>query len=82
MFAAFPAAVVAAIINDREELLLLSSRRRPGLWEPVNGAVEAGETLLAAALREVHEEAGGDLRVRPLAVAHAATFSYASVPGA
>jgi 8-oxo-dGTP pyrophosphatase MutT (NUDIX family) len=75
-FAAFPAAVVVPIINRREELLLLASPRRPGWWEPVNGAVEDGESLLEAALREVREEAGLDLHVRPLGVVHAATFAY------
>jgi 8-oxo-dGTP pyrophosphatase MutT (NUDIX family) len=75
-FATFPAAVVVAIVNPREELLLLESQRRPGWWEPVNGAVDDGETLLEAALREVREEAGPDLRVRPLGVVHACTFAY------
>jgi 8-oxo-dGTP pyrophosphatase MutT (NUDIX family) len=75
-FATFPAAVVVAIVNRREELLLFESLRRPGWWEPVNGAVEDGETLLDAALREVREEAGAGLRVRPLGVVHASTFSY------
>jgi len=75
-FATFPAAVVVPIVGRDEQLLLLESKRRPGCWEPVNGAVERGETLLAAALREVHEEAGPEVRVRPLGVVHAATFSY------
>jgi 8-oxo-dGTP diphosphatase len=75
-FATFPAAVVVPIVNKREELLLLESHRRAGLWEPVNGAVDEGETLLEAALREVREEAGAALRVRPLGVAHASTFAY------
>jgi 8-oxo-dGTP pyrophosphatase MutT (NUDIX family) len=80
-FAAFPAAVVVPIVNRQEELLLLESQRRPGWWEPVNGAVDDGETLLEAALREVREEAGPDLRVRPLGVVHASTFAYdARVP--
>ena len=80
-FATFPAAVVVAVVNAREELLLLESQRRPGLWEPVNGAVEEGETLLEAALREVREEGGPELRVRPLGVVHASTFAYdARVP--
>lgn len=74
-FATFPAAVVVPIVNEREEFLLLESRRRPGWWEPVNGAVEAGEPLLDAALREVGEEAGPDLRARPLGVVHASTFA-------
>ncbi|MGZ8783545.1 MAG: NUDIX hydrolase [Gaiellaceae bacterium] len=76
VFATHPAAVVVPILNAHEELLLLESPRRPGWWEPVNGAVEGGETLLEAALREVREEAGSDLRVRPLGVVHASTFAY------
>jgi ADP-ribose pyrophosphatase YjhB (NUDIX family) len=80
-FATFPAAVVVPIVNRQEELLLLESQRRPGLWEPVNGAVDEGETLLEAALRELREEGGPDLRVRPLGVVHASTFAYdARVP--
>jgi 8-oxo-dGTP pyrophosphatase MutT (NUDIX family) len=75
-FAAFPAAVVVPVLNVREEFLLLESPRRPGLWEPVNGAVDEGETLLDAALREAREEAGAELRVRPLGVVHASTFAY------
>jgi 8-oxo-dGTP pyrophosphatase MutT (NUDIX family) len=75
-FATFPAAVVVPIVNPQGELLLLESPRRPGWWEPVNGAVDDGETLLEAALREVREEAGPDLQVRPLGVVHASTFAY------
>lgn len=47
-FATFPAAVVVSIVNRQGELLLLESPRRPGWWEPVNGAVDDGETLLEA----------------------------------
>jgi 8-oxo-dGTP pyrophosphatase MutT (NUDIX family) len=75
-FATFPTAVVVPIVNSREELLLLESPDRLGLWEPVNGAVDVGETLLEAALREVREEAGPRLSVRPLGVVHASTFTY------
>jgi ADP-ribose pyrophosphatase YjhB (NUDIX family) len=75
-FATFPAAVVVPIVNRREALLLLESQRRPGMWEPVNGAVGDEETLLDAALREVREEAGPDLQVRPLGVVHASSFAY------
>ena len=59
--------MVVPIVNRREELFLLESQRRPGLWEPVNGAVEDGETLLEAALREVREEVGPDCRFVPSA---------------
>lgn len=76
LFGTHPAAVVVPVVNRREELLLLESPLRPGWWEPVNGAVENEETLLEAALREVREEAGPDLRVRPLGVVHACTFAY------
>lgn len=75
-FATYPAAVVVPIVNGQEELLLLENPRRRGWWEPVNGGVDAGETLLGAALREVREEVGPDLQVRPLGVVHAATFAY------
>jgi 8-oxo-dGTP pyrophosphatase MutT (NUDIX family) len=68
VFETHPAAVVVPIVNRREELLLLESPLRPGWWEPVNGAVEKEETLIEAALREVREEVGADLRVRPLGV--------------
>jgi 8-oxo-dGTP pyrophosphatase MutT (NUDIX family) len=76
LFATFPAAVVVPVVNSDEEFLLLENPRRAGLWEPVNGAVDEGETLLAAALREVREEAGPDLEIRPVGVVHASTFAY------
>lgn len=76
LFATFPAAVVVPIVSPQEEFLLLESPRRPGRWEPVNGAVDEGETLLEAALREAREEAGSELQVRPLGVVHASTFAY------
>ena len=36
----------------------------------------SGRDLLEAALREVREEAGHHVRVRPLGVVHASTFEY------
>ncbi|HEX4628712.1 MAG TPA: NUDIX domain-containing protein [Gemmatimonadales bacterium] len=32
--------------------------RNPGSWETVHGTIEAGETPVAASLRELHEETG------------------------
>ena len=32
----------------------------PGLWQGVSGSIEPGEGIVAAALREVHEETGID----------------------
>lgn len=75
-FDTFAAAIVVVIINEQEEMLLLNSPKRPGWWEVVNGAIDAGDTVLSAALREVGEEAGEGVRVRPLGVMHVSTFTY------
>jgi len=75
-FACSPAAVVVFIINQAEELLLLSHPKRNGAWEVISGALEAEETVLAGVLREVREEAGAQLRVRPLGPVHIASFYY------
>lgn len=75
-FARSPVAVLAIIVNDSEEILLLSHPRQNGGWEVVNGAMEAGETALAAALRETAEEIGSGVRVRPLGTVHVSTFHY------
>lgn len=75
VFACYPAAVVVFIINEREEILLLHSPRR-NRWEVVSGGMEAGETVLAGALREVREEVGPHVKVRPLGALHSATFAY------
>lgn len=74
-FAFFPAAVVAFVVNDREEFLLLRHPKRAG-WESVSGALEDGETVLAGACREVAEEAGPDVSVLPLGTVHASSFHY------
>ena len=71
-----PVAVLVFIVDDDERTLLLRSPRFPDVWQVVNGAVEAGETLVEAALRETAEEAGPDVRIRPLGVAHAFSFPY------
>ncbi|MCA9967678.1 MAG: NUDIX hydrolase [Anaerolineales bacterium] len=77
-FATSPVAVQAIIVNDQEQILLLSSphRNRPDEWQTVSGALETEETILDAVLREVREEAGAAVRVRPLGVVHARTFHY------
>jgi len=75
-FACFPAAVLLAIFDREERLLLLSRARSAGGWEVPSGAVEAGETVRQAALREAREELGQGLSVRPLGTAHAEIFPY------
>ena len=74
-FACYPAAVVVFLVNDREEILLLYSPKR-NRWEVISGALEARETVLAGVLREVREEIGDQVKVRPLGALHSATFAY------
>ena len=45
-------------IAEEEEILLISSRKDPLVWILPAGTVEEGESTMAAALREVNEEAG------------------------
>jgi 8-oxo-dGTP pyrophosphatase MutT (NUDIX family) len=75
-FACSPAAVLAYIINENEQILFLSSPKRPGWWENVNGALEAGESVLDGVLRETREEAGPEIQVRPLGTLHVSTYHY------
>lgn len=76
LFATSAGAVLAFIIDEDERLLMLAHPQRPRRWEVVNGALEANETLLEAALRETAEEAGTSVQVQPLTVLHAYTFPY------
>lgn len=47
-----------AVLVHRERRLLIARRTPQGYWHVVAGVVERGETYLAAALRELHEETG------------------------
>lgn len=75
-FACSAAAVLVFIVNADHEILLLSHPSRKGTWEVVNGALDAGETVLDAALRETYEEVGSDIKVRPLGTVHVYSFHY------
>ncbi|GAB4509111.1 MAG: hypothetical protein OHK0046_03480 [Anaerolineae bacterium] len=74
-FAGSAAATLGLVMDADERLLMLSHPKRPNRWEVINGALDANETLLQGALREVQEEAG-PIQVRPLGVIHAYTFRY------
>jgi 8-oxo-dGTP pyrophosphatase MutT (NUDIX family) len=50
--------LVVRRVGDRDEFLLVTSKRDPGVWILPKGHVEPGESLHEAALREVREEAG------------------------
>jgi len=76
-FACVPASVLAFIVNPDERILMLSHPNSGGRWEIINGALEHNETLLEGCLREIREEAGDQLQVRPLSLIHAHSFPYA-----
>ncbi|MBN2305849.1 MAG: NUDIX hydrolase [Anaerolineae bacterium] len=77
VFACVPAAVLVFIVNEDERILMLSNPKSGGRWEVINGALEHGETLLEGCLRETREEAGPNVRVRPLSLLHVYSFPYA-----
>jgi NADH pyrophosphatase NudC (nudix superfamily) len=77
-FVCHPAVVQAFIVDDYDQILLLSRPAFPESWEVVSGALEAEETILEAVLREVREEIGDQVRVHPLGTVHARTFAYDS----
>lgn len=80
-FACFPAAVLVIVINRDEEILLLSHPARPEEWQVIKGAVEAGETIAEAALREAREEAGIAMQIRSIGTVHAVTFWHNDTVG-
>jgi 8-oxo-dGTP pyrophosphatase MutT (NUDIX family) len=75
-FVCSPAAVLAFIVDQSERFLMLAHPSRPDRWEPVNGALDAEETILEAVLRETSEEAGDQIQVRPLGTVHAYTYRF------
>lgn len=80
-FPAYPVALQAIIINENEEILLLHSPTRNHGWQIISGGMDAAETVLDGVLREIGEEVGADVKVRPLGFVHSRTFRYdANIP--
>ena len=77
--ALFAAAALLFIVDQNERLLLLSSDRQSGSWRVPSGSVEAVETVLGAARREVAEELGSAVVVRPLGTVHSFTYLIPSI---
>ena len=78
-FAGFAAAVLVFIVDPAtRRFLMLSSPAKRGRagWEIVNGAMEAGESILESVEREVAEEAGADVRIDVYGTVHAWTYRY------
>ncbi|BCR06229.1 hypothetical protein DESUT3_32980 [Desulfuromonas versatilis] len=70
--------VVGCLIRNRAGEVLLIRHPRRG-WEIPQGRVEEGEDLVAAAHREVLEEAGVEMNLGPLAAVWSMTASPASI---
>lgn len=56
----------SAIIFNEEGKFLLTQRADNGLWCLPGGAVESGESVAEACIREVYEETGLNVRVKRL----------------
>ncbi len=54
-------AASVAVVNSENKILLVRNRQRG--WEFPGGYVEEGESIQAAAIREVKEESGIDIRL-------------------
>jgi dATP pyrophosphohydrolase len=58
-----PESVLVVIYTTDLQVLLLERAKHPGYWQSVTGSREVGESFLATAVREVHEETG--LSIKP-----------------
>jgi ADP-ribose pyrophosphatase YjhB (NUDIX family) len=59
--------VSCMIINDKKEILLLFKKKH-GFYETPGGKVHDNEDLETAALRELKEELGGEIKISPLKI--------------
>ena len=74
-FAAFPIALLAYVVNDREEFLIL---RRPGKsrWEIPAGVLEPREAPVEGMRRELREELGDAAQLGLRGLVHAVPIRF------
>ena len=53
-----PESVLVVLYNEHNQVLVMQRNDDPEFWQSVTGTIEAGETPIAAAYREVGEETG------------------------
>jgi lipoyl(octanoyl) transferase len=76
-----PISTTGVVIADRAQVLLLRrSPERGGFWQPVTGHLEPGESPSEAAARELREETGFIVPVRPLDYRHAFAWGVERPP--
>lgn len=75
-----PLEVLVFVRRGAEVLVVHRAPELGGYWHSIAGGVEAGETELEAAIRELHEETGLDARDDLVAIGHRFTYSLAEEP--
>jgi len=66
MWFKYPESVLVLIVSADGRVLLLQRHHPADFWQSVTGSLEAGETPVDTALREVHEETGIDIAAEGL----------------
>ena len=61
-------ALIVIYAQDTRRVLMLQRRDDPDFWQSVTGSLEAGESPLLAAQREVNEEVGIDIAAEGLSL--------------
>lgn len=76
-------AIVDVLITDGDKFLLVEEGKpgREGLFNLPGGHVEAGETLVDAALREAKEETGYDIKLTGVVGIYQAIYPHINVSG-
>jgi 8-oxo-dGTP pyrophosphatase MutT (NUDIX family) len=74
-------AAAFAVVHDGPGRVLLVRRADDGLWELPGGRIDVGETVSAAAIREVAEETGLQVRVESLVGVYSDPAHRLAYPG-